>query len=507
MIKNTLFIFFTRVVKLLIGFASISVSAKYFGISNEKDNWLIAISLITLIDATIWGALNEMFRTKFIFIREEFGEAGAVMKIKSLIFYMVIISSLIALVYFFLKDSIILLFDFKYSLQEFQNLKLLIIWSIPFLVINQLSAIGSSILNAYNVFIIPEMAGIASAIINLVVLLFFAPIIGIKALVISYYISAILLLFAIYLYLYWKIKINFFRGYRNFKLSDFNLFYLSALPLFFNYLLGQFSNLYEKYMAISLGVGYLSILDYSRKFSDIFQSVLTGVLMTILVPVLSRNYIEKKAIEFTDNFMNIYKISQIGITFIISIFVSSSHLIVNLFYDKGSIDNLSLLKISELMIIYGWSILGVFNYMIFGLALLSMGAPKKFALAGIVTQITSLLIIVWFLPLVGISIFPAVLGTVHFISSVFFISYFPFKRIEVINIIIKYLFFLFLVCFLTEYFSKLLNANAFSSFWLIVINSMISAINILFSGMVLRLFDFKNFRIKIITLKNAILFK
>ena len=40
--------------------------ANFFGVSKEKDVWLVAYTLIISIDLAIWGPLNDIFRTKFI---------------------------------------------------------------------------------------------------------------------------------------------------------------------------------------------------------------------------------------------------------------------------------------------------------------------------------------------------------------------------------------------------------------------------------------------------------
>jgi hypothetical protein len=489
--KQALLIFILRIAKLLVGLFSVSYSAKFFGVSIEKDNWLIALSLIIVFDATMWGALNEIFRTKFIFLKQELGNVQVLIKTKSLLFFILIISVMSSLVLYFSSDFIASNITTNYTTIQLSNLKWMIFLTIPFLSINQITAIGTSVLNAYDVFFIPEIAGIFSAIINLFILIILAPILGIKALVLSYYFSSTVLLCAVYFYLKIKVQINFFQGYQNVKFSDFKLFYFASLPLLFSYLIGQLSVLFQNKIVGSLGIGYLSILDYSRKFSDIFQGVLTGILMTILIPILSKNYVKKQNIDFTNNFLKIYQLSLIVLTFVIAIFSSCSSVITFIFYNNVSIGSVALKEISRLMIIYGWSILGVFHYMIFGLCFLSVGLGKKFAISGALIQLSSILIWILFLKKIGIIIFPISLGLTHFVVSLFFVWRFPIKSFPVFKIVFKYLGFLSCISLIIFLFNDFLLQKITNPYFMLLSSSLLTLFLMLIFSFLFRLEEIK----------------
>ena len=81
-----------------MGILNLSLTAKYFGVSLEKDVWLLAISVVLFLDMAFWGPINETFRSKFIFLRSEIGEIKALQKTKSLLFFTFIISVILVCV-------------------------------------------------------------------------------------------------------------------------------------------------------------------------------------------------------------------------------------------------------------------------------------------------------------------------------------------------------------------------------------------------------------------------
>lgn len=495
--KKSSLLFLFRISKLFIGIISLSLSAKYYGVSFEKDSWLLAISVIIFLDLAIWGAINETFRSKFIFIRGEFGEEEALNKTKSLLFFTLIFSILTVVFILLFPKFFAQIIAPTYTGNHLDSLIKMIFLAAPILLINQLTAIGTSILNANESFFIPEISGFATAILNLLILVLLAPVIGIHALVISYYVGGLLLFALIYIQIF-KLKIKIFSDYSSIKFSDFKMFILFALPFFFPYFLGQFSGVIEKTLVSSIGVGYVSILDYSRKFSDIIQGVLTSVLLTIVVPLLSTNFIEKKIKEFEYNFLQIYQLVLLFLTFVVALFTSSSGSVVAFFLDKGTISKPALLEISNLMVLYIWGTLAVFIYILFGMALLSVGSIKKYAFWGIVAQILSIVLVLLFIKIVGVYIFPIALFISHLFSGCIMYSQFPYKSKQFYKITLKYIVVLLITSLLLYFRSRVLY-NVINPVLSIVVNSLIILFLILFMVPIFKLEEKKyiNYFIKL----------
>ena len=45
----------------------------------EKDMWVLVTTFLLTVGTAIWGPINETFRAKFVFIKEQEGEAKAIM--------------------------------------------------------------------------------------------------------------------------------------------------------------------------------------------------------------------------------------------------------------------------------------------------------------------------------------------------------------------------------------------------------------------------------------------
>lgn len=457
-------------IKLMVGILNLSLTAKYFGVSLEKDVWLLALSVVLFLDMAIWGPINETFRSKFIFLRGEVGEAEALQKTKSLLFFTICISIFLVCFVSVYPQFLANVIAPTYSGLQYDRLITMIAIAAPILLITQLSAISTSILNAYESFFVPEITGFITAILNLIILMVLAPYIGIYSLVLSYYIGAIILL-GLLLRQINKLKIPIFKGYKEVNFSDFKVFFLFALPFFLPYSLGQVSGVLEKTLVSTVGVGYVSALDYSRKFTDIFISVLTGVLVTMLVPVLSAKYAERKPREFTDNFTEIFQLGILLLAFIIPIFTSSSSSIIKIFFDKGKISESMLNEISQLTIFYSWSTFAVFIYVIFGMCLLSSNQSKKYAFWGVIAQIVSILLNIFFVNIISVYIFPLSLFISHLFAGLLMSWFFPYKSKKLFLVYIKYAGVLFSTILISYFFFVLIGTQSnpyVQIFWNIV---------------------------------------
>lgn len=484
--KITSILFILKILKLLVGILNLSLTAKYFGVSFDKDSWLLSLSLILFLDLAIWGPINETFRSKFIFLRSENGEIYALNKTKSLVFFSFLISFLlICLIFIFPELLANIIAPTYYGVQHDKLVKMILI-AAPILLITQFSAIFTSVLNAYESFFIPEIAGFVTSVINYFLLILLVPYIGIYSLIISYYTGAIILFILLYFQLK-KLNILLF-NFKSVKFSDFKLFFIFALPFFLPYAFGQISAILEKILVVRIGVGDLSALDYSRKFTDIIVNVFTSVLLTILVPILSSKFIEKNHFEFVKFFKEIFQLGMIFLALIIPVFTSSSLSIIIIFFDKGKISYDKLIEISNLSILYSWSLLSIFTYLIFGISLLASNRSKKYAFWGVIAQIITILMNLILINRIGIYIFPVSLLLSHLISGVVMAYNFPYKTKDLITIITKYFFLLILTTIIVFFFNKLMFFKfSFNPFLTICINSIFSLIILI---LFVVLFDF-----------------
>ncbi len=399
---------------MLVSLVTVSLTAKYFGVSVEKDAWLLVIALISSITLLVWGPINETFRAKFIFLKEHDGENIALRSASSLLCGIIIITILLITV---LAVCAPLIANFsahdlgKSGIEWFLSIFLFLL---PSLLIDELNNISTSILNAYNVFYIPEIVGSITSAIYIVVLLWLAPIIGIYSIVVGQYIATITLLVVLFVYL----RRQHIFHIRWFLKPSFQLvkpFVYYALPFFFPYAIGQINYFTERWLATLLGVGNLSILDYSRRFTVILQTVVGSVLTTLMVPLLAKSHMSGKTSDFNmivkQNVTVIYGIMLLAIPFLFG----AAYPICDFLYHRGDITVRDIQNITQICQFYALAFLGVIIYIIFGNILLASEKGKIYAFWGVIAQIVVIATNFGFVSYLGLVIFPFSLGLVHLI--------------------------------------------------------------------------------------------
>lgn len=414
--KTSLFLFSLRIAKMLLTVLTVTFMAKYFGVSIEKDMWVLAYTFITTINLAIWGPINETFRTKFVFIKEQKGAHVALSQTSSLIGFVFVVSICIVLLLFAMSSPITNYLTKEMPSSSRKIFMLLFLLLSPTLIINEITNICISVLNAYEVYYLPEVVGSISAVVNLGAIIVFAPFLGIYSLMIANYFGAVLLLVVVLFFLS-KNKIYIWRKLFYFKWRDVKIFIFFALPFFFPYFVGQMNGIMEKYLSGLLGGGMISSLDYSRQFISVLQSVISSVLTTLVVPLLAKSFINGHSNETT----KIIKDSLVVTSLIVcaaSIFLLGlTEPVCRFFFYRGKVSLDALNMIIMLTRSYGMAFWGVITYLVFGYALLASGQGKYYATIGVLNQILILLINITLVPQLGLIVFPVSYGLIHLLSG------------------------------------------------------------------------------------------
>nr|WP_281259409.1 lipid II flippase MurJ [Sphingobacterium athyrii] len=417
--------------------------AKYFGVSMEKDIWLLSFSLVLTLDAAIWGPLNDVFRAKFVTIKETDGYAKAISATQSLLFYMFLFSCLVVFILFLFTDSFVDIISTGYSVERRQQLVEMLRLVAPILLVNQASLIGISILNAFDSFIVPEIASFCSQIINILILVFFVDRLGIYVLWVASMVSLFILIFFIF-YKIKKLKIPLFKKFRP-KFTYFRIFFLFALPLFVPYLIGQINSIVEKKLISSVGTGAVSIIDFAKKFPDMINVIISSVVLTVLTPTITRLYVNNNKNEFDKSFLDSFGLGLLIIGFFcVFMFVGSGDLMM-FFYGKSAVDHDSLLEIIKLNKYYSLAAFTVFLYVVFGTCMLAIGKNKMNALSGTMTQLTVIILNVTLVNKFGVEIFPFSILFSHLFAAIFMFTYYPYNKSLVIRLFIKFIIYLGIV--------------------------------------------------------------
>jgi len=403
---------------MLLTVVTVTFTAKFFGISVEKDMWVLASALIATITSAIWGPLNEVFRTKFVFLKEQEGEENAVRKTASLIGFVFVISLTLVILLLVTSPYVGNFMTRNLANASERIFVMILILLVPTILINEMTNIGISVLNAYDVYYLPEVVGLVSGLINLGAIILFAPVFGIYSLLVATYFGTIVLFLVVVSFLHKK-RIYIWNRLFSFKWTDITPFIIFALPFFFPYFVGQMNFIFEKYLSGMLGSGMISSLDYSRQFINVLQSVIGSVLTTLFVPILAKDFITGDRTGFINTIKENFTM-MILILCTASIFlIGATEPLCRFFFYRGRVSWEALQIIIRLTRMFGMAFWGVIVYVIFGMSLLASDKGKLYAAIGVANQILILLINLLCMPLMGIWIFPISYGIVHLLSGLY----------------------------------------------------------------------------------------
>ncbi len=451
--KTTIYLFTLKIVGLLLSMATLGLTAKFFGISEARDIWLLITALLTSTLALLFGPLNETFRAKFTSLKESETIQKVEIRIRSLLgFYLVI--SCVALCFFYIYPS----FFKEIIAPGIENQEAFVAFlyvMAPSILITQTSNLYIGILNAHDIFYIPEIMASISTALNFGLVYFLANHIGIYSLIISQYISLLILLSILIYFLSKKnIKVT---PILIFKWDNIKPFIIYSLPFFLPYIIGQLSNIVEKNLSNTLGEGIVSSLDYSKKFMSILQSILASVLASLMVTDLTKYFVNKNTDMFEQNLKKYTQFLLIILCFGVSFLVGASSPISNFFFLKGEMTPADINFIARLMILYGFSFIGVSLYVFSGVLLLAQNKGKFYAIIGMCTQLGLIILYVSFYKSLGAYIFPIALGSTHLLASCFLLNHAQFSNKKKYGLrIVLVVLFILLVSSLLHYQSYLL---------------------------------------------------
>lgn len=437
MYKKSITLFLLKLLKIPLSILILSLTAKNFGVSLDNDVWLLSSTIIGIIGLAVWGPINEIFRAKFVAIKEINGEKIAIKYTKSLIFYMFIISMLLTTGIFIYPDLVAKIIAPGFDDISYQKLLRMISALAPILLFTQISLILSSVLNAFEVYYIPEIASLISQVVNIFIIIFFAPTLGIKTLVIALYVSVIILcIFLIQKIV--RLGIPLFNTPIVFKFDGFKLFFVYSIPFFIPYLIGQLSGIFEKSIATSIGVGAVSTIDFARRIPDLLNAIIVSIVLTILVPTLTKVFINKDAETYNLEFLTSYRLGLFFLSIFIVFFINAAEPLSYFLYKSDSINTQQMNNIVLLSKLFSFSLIGVFSYIIFGMSMLSSNKAKLYVISGSVAQILSIifnfLMVHWF----EMSVFPLTFFFVHLIAAIYMFSNYPFGKKDICKETIRY---------------------------------------------------------------------
>ncbi len=373
-----------RLVRAVISIFALTITARYFGVSQERDFWVLCTAASAILMQLLFGPINEVFRTQSVHIRAEQGDAALAQTNASITSFFFWVSLLVVVIIELFPGIVSSAIAPGLVGPEQERFEFFVRLIIPSLVLNQLVNGFISILNGYSVFYIPEIYAIFSGIANIIFVILLTKTMGIGSLVLALYVTTFGLLFVL---------VREVRKQQSGPLVNvFPAFLLcktmiaSALPFYLPYCSGQLLSLIEKRVSVGLGVGNASILDYAQKFMQVPLGVIMGIIATVLAPGLATLFVQKQTQRMHDAIGEYLRMIFLGLIPIVILFTVSSDDLVTFFF-LNKVDAAGRIMMSDIMMIFAVGLFGAVIYSAAGQALVAQKKGKLYATVAVLVQI------------------------------------------------------------------------------------------------------------------------
>lgn len=372
-----------RLIRAIISIFALIITARYFGVSSERDFWVLCTAAATILMQFLFGPINEVFRTQSVHIRAEQGVVALARTNASISSFFFWVSFLVVIIIELFPGLVSHTIASGLIGAERERFEFFVRLIIPSLALNQLVNGWISILNGYSVFYIPEIYAIFSSLANILFVVLLTGALGIGSLILAMYTTTIGLLFVLAREILKLQPSPLINAFPEFSLCKTMI--VSALPFYLPYFAGQLVSLIEKRVSMGLGVGNASLFDYAQKFVQVPQGVIMGTIATVLAPALASQFAKKQTQLMSEDICEYLRMIFLGLIPIVILFTVNAEDLSTLFFAHkvNAADQLLMAKVIRILVI---GLLGVVLYSAAGQALVAQKRGKIYALIAVSVQ-------------------------------------------------------------------------------------------------------------------------
>ena len=324
----------SRFLKMFFGIVVLYLSVKYFGTTFQRDSWVLSIAFWGIVICLLYSPINEIFRTKFIYIKEQEGEEAAIKSVNSLMNLFNLSYLVIAVIVFFCISPLTALFAPGFDDEMRRYLSLMIFSLIPFFVLQQHITILIGILNTYESYFYPEIVFLLSSIINIISIIFLSKLIGIYSLVVSTTFNNVMMV-AILTHMIKK-KVASFRLISREHIKWASPFVKLSLPMYLSAICSQLYLFVEKSLCTHFGEGMVSVFDYARQIATMPYVVFSTIVPIVMTPILSLAFINGDEDKFSDEMRRLFHLFlYLTCFFVIMMIINGEQISFLLFTSKN----------------------------------------------------------------------------------------------------------------------------------------------------------------------------
>ncbi|MCR5497359.1 MAG: polysaccharide biosynthesis C-terminal domain-containing protein [Paludibacteraceae bacterium] len=274
------------------------LSVKYFGTTFQRDSWVLSIAFWGIVICLIYSPINDIFRTKYIFIKSREGEEAAIRSVNSLMNLFNLSYLVVALAVFVFATPISTLLAPGFDDEMRRYLYIMIFSLIPFFILQQHSNILIALLNTYESYFYPEIVFLLASIINILAIVFFSDTLGIYSLVVATTLNNVIMVLVLTCML--KRKVRSFRPISMEGIKWAKPFVKLSLPMYLGALCSQVYLFVEKSLCTHFGEGAVSVFDYARQIANMPYVVFSSIVPIVMTPLLSMAFVKGDEVTFSN---------------------------------------------------------------------------------------------------------------------------------------------------------------------------------------------------------------
>src|SRR5262249_14527873 len=276
-----------KLVRALASLAAVSVTARFFGATVERDAWVIGTTVQTVFLQFAFGPVNEIFRAKFVHVQEESGPQTAFRHMAEWIAIALLVCALgVGLAWVGRRP-------FGHALApgfdpgQTALVATMMLWSLPVVFLQQVASFWTVALNATGRYYLPDAWSIAGSVLQIGAIVLLARPLGIYALLVALYASTLLFCFVLWSFLRREAG---FRAIVAPTWKTLRAYSHLSTPFYVPAVVAQASTLVERSLCSVLGAGTASILDYARRCVELPLGIVPPVTQTVVPPRLARHH-------------------------------------------------------------------------------------------------------------------------------------------------------------------------------------------------------------------------
>lgn len=330
--KITLLVMLITLLGKALGFVREVLIGTYFGTSNEADALFTALSIPTILFASIAVACGTAFIPIFSSINENMGMKFANKFTNNVVNLVLVIALIMASLCWIFSESIVSIFAIGFDNQTFQLANTLARIVIPTVIFVGISNIMTSYLQANEQYIISNSIVIPQNIIVILAIIF-SGYIGIEGVVWGYFLGAVVQILL-------QLPFMYKNGYRynvELDLRERNIrnLYNLLIPIFIGTGVQQISMLVDRSLASTLEKGSVSAFNYAGTLNNFVFGIVSMSIATIIYPILSKAVAQKKQMVFKETLRNSMNLINVSIIPLVVILIVLKIQIVELVFERG----------------------------------------------------------------------------------------------------------------------------------------------------------------------------